>query len=795
MPTLTIDNRTVTVPEGRTILEAAEAAGVRVPHFCWHRALGALGACRLCAVTVLDGPQKGVRMACLTPAQEGMRVSTLDESSWHMRRSVIEWLMANHPHDCPVCDEGGECLLQDMTVAGNHAVRRQRARKRTFQNQDLGPFVEHEMNRCIACYRCVRTYRDYCGGDDFGVLGSRDRVYFGRFRPGRLLSPFSGNLVDVCPTGTLTDKTFRFRARPWDLEEAPSVCPHCALGCAVIPGARYRELLRVRADPHPQPNDGFLCDRGRFGHGHLNRADRPRKARLDGRPGTLAEAIAALRERVEGIARRYGPEAVIFFGSPRATVEANALLALWAHRLGLPAPIFDLAPRRDAATRVFARSAPALRATLADARGADLAVLCGADPLAEGPLLALALRQAARRGAAVRVIDPRPVPLVCEAERLSLLPELLAPALRFLAGASGAELPAGARQALSETRRRLDAAGRPAIIGGAHVLGPDGAQALLDLAARSSGPGRDAKAALLLAGPASFACARLAGTAPDAGEIARRLQGGAVRAAVALEADPLGEAPPELAAAIGQAELLGVLDCLPTESAARAQVFLPAAATYEQDGAFADASGRLRPFARVLRPGTPIRQTGEGGHPPRTFSREIPGGEVAPAWEILAEILGVPGGLSGVREEIEKAFPFLGGLSALRAHARDEAIIPGDEAAALAPAPPPAAPAGLRLLLSDPFVGVEALSAHAEVLGALRPEAAVCLNAEELARCGLRPGERARVEAQGLGEFLTARQASLPPGLAWVVRRRGSALSRLPAGEVVACRVSPEGGA
>lgn len=795
MPTLTIDGRTVSVPEGKTILEAAEAAGVRVPHFCWHRALGALGACRLCAVTVLDGPQKGVRMACLTPVQEGMRVSTLDESSWNMRRSVIEWLMANHPHDCPVCDEGGECQLQDMTVAGNHAVRRQRGRKRTFHNQDLGPFIEHEMNRCIACYRCVRTYRDYCGGDDFGVLGSRDRVYFGRFRPGRLLSPFSGNLVDVCPTGTLTDKTSRFRARPWDLEEASSVCPHCALGCVVIPGGRYRELLRVRADPRPQPNDGFLCDRGRFGYGYANRADRPRQARLEGRPGTLAEAVAALRERVEGIARQHGPEAVLLLGSARATVEANALLSLWARRLGAADPVFDLAARRDGAARIFARAAPALRATLADVRQADLTLVCGADPLAEGPLLALALRQAARRGAAVRVIDPRPVPLVCEAERLPLAPTLVPEALRFLAGGNGAGLSQEVLQPLAETKRLFDAARRPVVIGSAEGLGPDGVRALLALVAGASRPDRDAKAALLLPGPSSFACARLASAVPNAQDLRRRLGGGKIRAVVALEVDPLAEAPPAVTGVIEKAELFAALDYLPTATVGRANLFLPSAGPYEQDGAFCDFAGRLRAFARVLRPGTPILHTGKGNHPPRTFSPDVPGGDAAPAWEILAEILGISGGLSGARAEIEKAFSFLQGLAGLRADARDERVLPGGEPPAPPGAPAGPEPAGLRLLLSDPFVGWEPLSAHAAVLEVLRPEDAVYLNPAELARLGLAPGARARVEAQELSEIRVARAADLPPGLAWVVRRRGSALSRLPAGEVFACRVAREEGA
>ena len=208
MVTLTIDNQTITVPAGTSVLDAAEKLGIVVPHFCYHKALGAVGACRLCAVHIETEQGRGVQMSCLVEAAEGMVVNTLDPTAVELRQHVIEWLMTNHPHDCPVCDEGGECQLQDMTIAGGHGIRNYRGNKRTYVNQDLGPFIEQEMNRCIQCYRCVRTYRDYFGGDDFGVMGSRNRVFFGRFQPGRLQSPFSGNLVDVCPTGVFTDKSF-----------------------------------------------------------------------------------------------------------------------------------------------------------------------------------------------------------------------------------------------------------------------------------------------------------------------------------------------------------------------------------------------------------------------------------------------------------------------------------------------------------------------------------------------------------------------------------------------------------
>ncbi len=259
MPEILIDGRKITVEPNTNLVEAGLKAGVPIPVFCYHKDLGAVGSCRVCACTVTgsDGKPRTV-MACMTAAQDGMEVTTLDKESVALRKSVIEWLMLNHPHDCPICDEGGECQLQDLTIAGGHGQRRMKIPKRTFENQFLGEFIVHEMNRCIACYRCSRFYQEYAGGRDFGVTGSRDRVYFGRFEDGPFESPFSGNLVEMCPTGVFTDKLFRFKSRVWDLEIAPSVCPHCSVGCNVHPGARHRELQRVRVRENPAVN-GASC--------------------------------------------------------------------------------------------------------------------------------------------------------------------------------------------------------------------------------------------------------------------------------------------------------------------------------------------------------------------------------------------------------------------------------------------------------------------------------------------------------------------------------------------------------
>jgi len=189
MPKIYIDDKPYDVPEGKNLLEACLSLGLDLPYFCWHPALGSVGACRQCAVKQYanaDDKRGRLVMSCMTPSTDGTIISVTDDEAKAFRESVVEWLMVNHPHDCPVCDEGGECLLQEMTVAGGHGLRRYAGKKRTYQNQDLGPYIAHEMNRCITCYRCVRFYNDYAGGKDLAALSSRENTYFGRHEDGCL---------------------------------------------------------------------------------------------------------------------------------------------------------------------------------------------------------------------------------------------------------------------------------------------------------------------------------------------------------------------------------------------------------------------------------------------------------------------------------------------------------------------------------------------------------------------------------------------------------------------------------
>ena len=330
MAVIHIDGTTVEVDGGDNLLQACLSLGIDVPYFCYHPALGSVGSCRQCAVKQykdkddLEAGRGKLVMSCMVAPSDDMYISVTDDEAKAFRKSMVELLMTNHPHDCPTCEEGGHCHLQDMTYMSGHNHRRYRFTKRTHHNQELGPFIAHEMNRCIACYRCVRFYKDYAGGEDLGVYGSNNRVYFGRDKDGQFESEFSGNLTEVCPTGVFTDKTHSERYnRKWDMQYAPSICQGCSAGCNISPGERYGELRRIENRYHGEVNRYFLCDRGRFGYGYVNRSDRPTQAleRLNGKHVKI-NLDYALDETV----KRIKDKKVIGIGSPRASLETNFAL-------------------------------------------------------------------------------------------------------------------------------------------------------------------------------------------------------------------------------------------------------------------------------------------------------------------------------------------------------------------------------------------------------------------------------------------------------------------------------------
>jgi len=330
MPEIKIDGKNYQVNKGKNLLEACQDLKLELPYFCWHPSLGSVGSCRQCAVLMYqdENDQVGrITMACMTPVTDGQVLSLKAPRVEKFRASLIEATMTNHPHDCPVCEEAGECHLQDMTLMSGHIDRRYEGPKRTHNNQYLGPFINHEMNRCISCYRCVRFYRDYSGGTDLNVFSSRNNVYFGRAKDGVLESEFSGNLAEVCPTGVFTDKTYsKHYTRKWELQSSPSICTHCSVGCNIFPGERNGKLRRITNRFHPEINGHFLCDRGRFGYEFVNHTDRclqPWQRDLENKSTTSLDQISAhlaLRAITSSSAN------LIAIGSSRSSLENNFAL-------------------------------------------------------------------------------------------------------------------------------------------------------------------------------------------------------------------------------------------------------------------------------------------------------------------------------------------------------------------------------------------------------------------------------------------------------------------------------------
>ena len=634
MARVNIDGKDYDLPEGQNLLHACLSERLDLPYFCWHPAMGSVGSCRLCAVLQYrdEADQRGrLQMACMMTVEEGLRIGigTSDGEDSRpaafaadFRQQVIEWLMENHPHDCPVCEEGGECHLQDMTVMAGHSMRRYQGTKRTWENQYLGPFIGHEMNRCITCYRCVRYYRDYAGGTDLDAFGSRSRMFFGRAQDGVLESEFAGNLVEVCPTGVFTDKPFsKVYTRKWDLQSAPSVCPNCAVGCNTFPAERYGVLKRVHNRYHGEVNGYFLCDRGRYGSYFVNHDKRIRHAgvRADdgifdapGRDAVLAQAA----ERLQGAD-------VVGIGSPRASMGANfALRELVGGDNFCPGMADDEAETMTAMLDAY-RGGGFRIPSLTDIESADAVLILGEDISNTSPRMALAVRQAARgvsfdmaeeagipdwqdagvRGHAQHARSPLVIASVASTRIDDLASATrhgdalqLARAGFGIAHAIDSEFPPGALDAfVTAAARMLAAAERPLVIAGSEARQPALIRAATNIARALTGKGKDVMLALNAAEANSYGVALLGGHL-SLSRVLRRIQDGAIPVVVENDLHRRASAADiDLHGAI-------VIDSLATPTAEAAAMVLPAATYAEQTGTFVNYETRAQRFYQVFEP-------------------------------------------------------------------------------------------------------------------------------------------------------------------------------------------------
>ncbi|MGL9769427.1 MAG: NADH-quinone oxidoreductase subunit NuoG [Sodalis sp. (in: enterobacteria)] len=398
MATIHVEGKEYKVNGSDNLLEACLSFGLDIPYFCWHPALGSVGACRQCAVKQYqnaEDTQGRLVMSCMTLAADGTFISIADDEAKQFRQSIVECLMINHPHDCPVCEEGGNCHLQDMTVMAGQNFRRYRFTKRTHHNQYLGPFISHEMNRCIACYRCIRYYKDYADGSDLGVYGAHDNVYFGRSEDGVLESEFSGNLVEICPTGVFTDKTHSKRYnRKWDMQFAPSICLQCSIGCNTSPGERYGELRRIENRYNGSVNHYFLCDLGRFGYGYVNLKDRPRQPlHRCGDDWIVLNADQAMQSAANALRLT---RKMIGIGSPRASVESNFALRELVGVENFYTGIAGAEQDRLVLILNILRNGGIHTPSLREMESYDAVLVLGEDLTETGPRIALAVRQAVK---------------------------------------------------------------------------------------------------------------------------------------------------------------------------------------------------------------------------------------------------------------------------------------------------------------------------------------------------------------------------------------------------------------
>ncbi len=652
--TLTIDDQPVSVSPGATVLEAAAQLGIQIPTFCHHARLTPVGACRMCLVEIER--MRGLQTACTTPVREGMVVRTATLEVLKTRRQNLEFLLLHHPLDCPVCDKGGECELQDQTFAwGPGESRFVETKDRKAKAYPLSEYIVLDQERCVLCRRCERFMQEWAGDPQIDVFERGRRSVVDVFPGQPFDSILAGNTIDLCPVGALTSRVFRFRARVWEMERVPSICVACGLGCNVTLDVKNNALRRIVPRPNSAVNDDWLCDRGRFDHSLVEREDRLKTplVRRDGalQPAAWDEALSLVSEQLASIAGQHGADSVGGIGSAWATNEANYLFQkLWRSVLGTNN--VDYMGRMSDAVRPVGADA--------DLRRADVVLVLGLNLLEAAPLVELFLRRVAmRHGVKLIVAHPQQTPLTRFGLWLPYEPgqeEALCQGLaRAIVDGGQARYPAGRQKEWSAwaeattVEQAASASGAPA-----EVMRPVAgllAGAKYGLLAHGNGVGRGAQGeaslealqrlAALAGGHGPFYVAGRANAvgAADMGLMPHRLPGAVslddaearrrlalawgVKEASLPTRPGLGQQemlrpgalkalyimgtcqrPPDDAArqALEALDFLVVQDLFLTETAALADVVLPAVSFAELDGTYTNLKGRVQRVQRALRP-------------------------------------------------------------------------------------------------------------------------------------------------------------------------------------------------
>ncbi len=624
--TLEIDGKPVQVPSGATVMDAATKLGIFVPHFCYHKKLTIAANCRMCLVQVEKAPKP--LPACATPATEGMKAFTHSAPAITAQKGVMEFLLINHPLDCPICDQAGECQLQDLAVGYGASKSRYQEVKRVVVNKNLGPLIATDMTRCIHCTRCVRFGQEIAGVMELGMAGRGEHAEILSFVGRTVDSELSGNMIDLCPVGALTSKPFRYTARAWELSRRRSVSAHDSLGSTLVVQAKQERVVRVLPLETEEVNECWISDRDRFAYEGLNSEERLLRPMVK-RAGEWVEAdwpeaLEAAAYGLRDLVARHGPEALGMLLAPNLTLEELHLAAQLGRSLGTD----NIDHRvRQADFRARPEGAPWLGMPVADLEKLKSVLFVGATLRKEQPLLTARLRHAAKKGLAVNLLHVAGDDLLMPvANRVLAKPSALAAALAEIAKAVAGK---------GEHPIAASLKGKPSAI----ILGQYAQQhpdfAVLLAIAQEIGRATGALVGVLPDG-ANAVGAHLAGAVPSRGLDARAMidapRRGYFIAGVEAELD-MG---PAALAAIEKAEFSVALSAYRNATTERAQVMLPIVPFTETGGTFVSMEGRVQSFNAVVKPQ----------------------GDARPAWKVLrmmGALLGAPGFEGETLEQVRKA--------------------------------------------------------------------------------------------------------------------------------------------